>query len=261
MADTPRVRRERPDQDASFDDDATWQGPLPSDELATRRWMLVLGGAGLLVVAFAAFMVFNLGGDSSSPSPSQVQVGAPEATSEDAAAEESAASSTATATATANADATALAGARANITNLEKQLKEARDQAAELQRRLGANEQVMRITNERAETAEAATAAAEAALAEERSARAEIQADLDAINAELTAANADRAALTAELSAAQARADESDAVAAGLASSIESLRGCLDVHQQALYYTSLDNWGPVAAPMQSAASTCFSEMG
>ncbi len=258
MADTPRMRQDRPGPDASFDGDA-WQAPLPSDELATRRWMLILGGAGLLVVAVATLMVFSFGGDS--PSPSQVQVVASEATTEGMAAEEAEASRTATATATPNADATALASARANVTDLEKRLKEAQDHAAELERRLTANEQVVRITNERAATAEAATAAAAAALSDERSERAEIQADLDAINADLTVANADRAALSAELYATQARADESDAVAAGLASNIESLRDCLNVHQQALYYTSLDNWGPVAAPMQSAASSCFSELG
>lgn len=258
MADTPRIRQDRPEPDASFDGDA-WGASLPSDELATRRWMLILGGAGLLVVAVAAFMVFSFGEDS--PSPLQVQVLAPDATTEGVAAEEAEASRTATATASPNADATALASARATVTDLEKRLKEAQDRAAELERRLTANEQVVRITNERAETAEAATAAAAAALSEERSERAEVQADLDAINADLTAANADRAALSAEVYAAQARADESEALAAGLASNIESLRDCLNVHQQALYYTSLDNWGPVAAPMQSAASSCFSQLG
>lgn len=259
MADTPRMRQDRPEPDAAFDNDATWQTQLPPEELTTRRWMLILGGAGLLVVAVAAFLVFNLGGDS--PSPSQVQLGAPESTTEGAAVEESEASSTATATGTPNADATALAGARTDVANLEKQLKATQDHVAELERRLSANEQVARITNERAESAEAATAAAEAALNEERNARAEVQADLDAINGELTTANADRAALTAELYAAQARADESEALAASLSSSIDSMNDCLNVHQQALYYTSLDNWGPVAAPMQSAASSCFSELG
>src|SRR5690606_22488157 len=136
----------------------------------------------------------------------------------------------------------------------------AQERADDLDRRLAANEQVLRITTNRAETAEANLAAAAAA-------QAELQADFDAVNGELTQANADRAALSAQLddaeyraSAAETRAAESESYAAGLAASNAALHDCLSTHQQALYYTTLDAWGSVAAPMQDAAAICFQEV-
>ena len=131
----------------------------------------------------------------------------------------------------------------------------------DLDRRLAAAEQLTGITTRRAE-------AAEASLTEQQAVRAQLQRDLDAINGDLTQANADRAALRVQLQDAQAQATTSRAQAAAsqaqagnLAATADALRSCLEVHKQALYYTTLDNWGMLAIAMQGVAANCAAELG
>ena len=250
MADmTPRPRDTRPTSSSGGDREPRTEA-LASEELATRKWMLVLGAGGVFAIIVAAIGVFGAGGGSSSPGL-DVRVSSASATAAGAASSAPTAAPTATAAAASNA---ALSEARANIATLESRIKETDERTAALEQRLQAGEQVLQITTGRAETLEAA-------LKDERAERAEFQTDLDAINAELTEANADRAALRAQVAAAESRAAKSDAAAAGLRADIVALHNCLNVHQQALYYTTLDNWGLLAAPMQDAASSCFEQIG
>lgn len=220
-------------------------GELAPEELATRKWMLIIGGVGVLALAVAAVSSFAFGRDASAPAPAAVSIG-PGSTV--------AASSTAGGTAVESESAAKLAEARSTMAALEGQLQAAQERADGLDRLVGANEQVRRITVSRAETAEVA-------LDEQRVERAEFQADLDAINSALTEANAERAALHARLGEAERQAAASDARAASLATSVEALRGCLGVHQQALYYSTLDNWGLLATAMQESAVSCYQELG
>lgn len=261
-----------PHADSGFDDDPFDfydAAPDRSNEAGTSRpWMLALGGAALLafVVVIGVAVSSLLGGDDGAPADSDVNVAGVvttmSATAAAGASSTPVASATSTATAapaTATPSAAALAEARANVARLEGQLRDAQNRADALERQVEANAQVLRITSDRVDSAQAELAAAAAE-------RASFQADYDAIDGELTQANADRAALRievgsaqAEASAAQAKAAQSAAYASSLSASVDALHDCLAVHQQALYYTSLSDWGLVAAPMQDAALRCFEE--
>jgi hypothetical protein len=256
---TPRYRdRERPT--GNTDDLAAPPRRPDPEELATRRWMLVIGGIGLAALVIAAVSVVAVGrgpGSRDTPAVVNAGVGATEGASSNTGA---ATTNAATAPATSE-DASKLSDAQASIAALQNQLKGAQDHAADAERQLAANQQALNITTNRAETAEAKLQAATAQ-------QAQLQDDLDAVNSELTEANADRAALTTQLndaeyraSAAETRAQESDAYAANLASTNDALHGCLNLHQQALYYSTLDAWGSVATPMQDAAASCYQQVG
>jgi hypothetical protein len=259
MANTTPRYRGRDRTAAPTEESAPESRPLDPEELATRKWMLVTGGVGLLALVIAAISMVTLGrGSSSSETPAGLNVSA---AATEAASGAGVSNATVPTAAAASQDASKLADAQATIAALQTQLQGAQDHSSDLERQLAANQQALKITTNRAETAEANVQAATAQ-------QAELQSDLDAVNAELTEANADRAALTSQVndaesraSAATARADESDAYAASLASTVDALHGCLDMHQQALYYTTLDAWGSVAAPMQAAAASCYQEVG
>lgn len=228
--------------------------PLPPEELATRKWMLVIGGAALAMVVVVAVALFTLGGGDA-PADAPLTISAVETSQATVQAGASVvATSTAAPAASATPSAAALAEARANIARLEGELRDAQARTDELTRQLEASAQVLRITTDRADSTQSALSAAQAE-------RADFQSDYDAIDTELTQANADRAALRGQIAVAQARAEKSEANAAALAANIEAVRDCLDVHQQALYYTTLDSWGFVAAPMQDAAYNCFQQYG
>jgi len=258
MADLPpryayRVGPAERDLWADDDDDTS----MPPRELETRRWMLVTAtvGAGVLIVALPSVLV--LGGGGSRPfqgddrtTANVEQAGAPVATSEVSSSGTGASAAAAT---TNNADARQLAEARAGLAAMEAQLKSTTERADDLDRRLAAFEQTAAITTRRAE-------GAEAALVAEQGERARVQRDLDAMSGDLTQANADRAALRVQLQDAQAQAASSRAQAGGLAAEGERLRTCLAVHQEALYYTTLDNWGLLATAMQDAAASCAADL-
>ncbi len=258
MADrTPRYPFDTPFASGAPREGDGSQAVLPPEELATRRWMLIFGGAGVFALVVAAASVFAFGGSSSS-TPAAISIVPGSATAASGAV---AAAASATSTTAESGDAARLAEARSTIAKLESQLQAARERGDDLDRRLVANEQVLRITTNRADTADAV-------LGEQRAERADFQVDLDAMNSALTEANADRAALRAQLSQAEAqssgakeRAAASDARAASLAISVDALYGCLKIHQQALYYTTLDNWGLLATAMQEAAVSCYQDLG
>lgn len=231
---------------------------LPPQELATRRWMLIIAAVGVGVLAVALTAVFVLGGGERPSFGGSVEVAPSDAAPASGAAAVGGAAqpTTAAANGASNvvADARALADARAALGALESQLKASQERVDDLDRRAAAYEQMVGITTRRAE-------AAEASLEEQRAERARFQLDLDAMNSELTQANADRAALRAQLRESQTLLVSSQASATDLEGTAAQLRSCLAVHEQALYYTTLENWGLLAVAMQDAAASCAAELG
>ncbi|MGE0227658.1 MAG: hypothetical protein AB7I38_13330 [Dehalococcoidia bacterium] len=248
-----------------------WDGhddsSMPPSEVATRRWMLVTAavGAGVLIVALVSVLV--LGGrerdsfQGGTGSTAAVQTGADVAASAATSVSGAAGAGSADAAPPASgADPRQLAEARAGLAATEAQLRSTTERADNLERQLAALEQSAAITTRRAESAEASLTA-------EQAERARIQGDLDAVSADLTEANADRAALLAQVEEAEAAAAASlqqvavsQAEAGSYAAEADALRSCLAVHEEALYYTTLDSWGLVATAMQEAATSCAAEL-
>ncbi|MGE0133820.1 MAG: hypothetical protein AB7L91_00405 [Dehalococcoidia bacterium] len=247
--------------------DAHDDSSMPPSEIATRRWMLVTAavGAGVLIVALVSVLV--LGGRERGSVPggtadtAAVQQGADTAGVAGTSVSTAAGGGSADAAPASGADARQLAEARAGLAATEAQLRATTERADNLERQLAALEQSAAITTRRAESAEASLTA-------EQAERARVQSDLDAVSADLTEANADRAALLVQVEEAEAaaavsqqQAAVSQAQAGSYAAEADALRSCLAVHEEALYYTSLDSWGLVATAMQGAAAACAAEVG
>src|SRR5690606_22354475 len=145
MADTrPRYTRRprdgsRTQREADSSDAATPLALAP-DELATRKWMLVVGGIGLFALVVGAGAIFAFSRDASAPERATVSLEGPAPASTNQAADAGAPAGTDASQPAAPDRSAELAAAQSTITALQSELRAAQERADDLDRRLAANE-------------------------------------------------------------------------------------------------------------------------